>query len=91
MNVETTTSRFDTIKWLIVTVLVAVAVVGNSYFADQSLLYRVLGIVGPGCRGRPGCAADRQGGCFLDPGSRDRGLRFARWSGLPVRKPYRPP
>ena len=45
MSVETTTSRFDTIKWLIVFVLVAVAVVGNSYYSDQSLLYRVLGIV----------------------------------------------
>jgi preprotein translocase subunit SecE len=45
MSVETTASRFDTVKWLIVFALVAVAVVGNSYFADQSLLYRVLGIV----------------------------------------------
>ena len=45
MNVETTASRFDAVKWVIVFALVAVAVVGNSYFADQSLLYRVLGIV----------------------------------------------
>lgn len=45
MSVETTTSRFDTAKWVVVAVLVAAAVVGNSYFADQSLLYRVLGIV----------------------------------------------
>lgn len=45
MNVETTTSRFDTVKWTIVFILVAVAVVGNSYFSDQSLLYRVLGIL----------------------------------------------
>ena len=45
ISAEATTSRFDTIKWLIVTVLVAVAVVGNSYYSDQSLLYRVLGIL----------------------------------------------
>jgi preprotein translocase subunit SecE len=45
MSVETTTSRFDAVKWVIVFVLVAVAVVGNSYYADQSLLYRVLGIL----------------------------------------------
>jgi preprotein translocase subunit SecE len=45
MSVETTTSRFDGVKWSIVALLVAAAVVGNSYFADQSLLYRVLGIV----------------------------------------------
>ena len=45
MSVETTASRFDSVKWVIVLVLVAVAVVGNSYYADQSLLYRVLGIL----------------------------------------------
>jgi len=45
MSVETTASRFDSLKWVIVFILVAVAVVGNSYFADESLLYRVLGIL----------------------------------------------
>jgi preprotein translocase subunit SecE len=45
MSVETTPSRFDAVKWFIVFILVAVAVVGNSYFSDQSLLYRVLGIL----------------------------------------------
>ncbi len=48
MSVETTTSRFDTVKWIVVFALLAVGVVGNSYFADQSLLYRVLGIVALG-------------------------------------------
>ena len=45
MSVEATGSRFDSVKWVVVALLVAVAIVGNSYFADQSLLYRVLGIV----------------------------------------------
>ena len=45
MSVETTASRFDAVKWTVVIVLLAVAIVGNSYFSDQSLLYRVLGIV----------------------------------------------
>tara|TARA_R110001592_G_C13190233_1_gene752461 strand:- start:15155 stop:15517 length:363 start_codon:yes stop_codon:yes gene_type:complete len=45
MSVEPTASRFDAVKWIIVFALVAVAVVGNSYYADQSLLYRVLGIL----------------------------------------------
>ena len=45
MSVETTASRFDSIKWILVFILVGVAVVGNSYFSDQSLLYRVLGIL----------------------------------------------
>ena len=45
MSTETTASRFDGLKWLIVFALIGVAVVGNSYYADQSLLYRVLGIL----------------------------------------------
>jgi preprotein translocase subunit SecE len=48
MSVETTASRFDSVKWVVVAALVGVAVVGNSYFADQSLLYRVLGIIALG-------------------------------------------
>ena len=45
MSVETTASRFDSVKWAVVFILLAAGIVGNSYFADQSLLYRVLGIV----------------------------------------------
>ncbi len=45
MSEEAAASRFDSIKWVIVVALVAAAVIGNSYFSDQSLLYRVLGIV----------------------------------------------
>ena len=45
MGTEATASRFDTLKWVVVFGLVAVAVVGNSYFSEQSLLYQVLGIV----------------------------------------------
>ena len=45
MNVEATASRFDSVKWVVVALLLAAAIIGNSYFADQSLLYRVLGIV----------------------------------------------
>ena len=45
MSVDATTSRFDGLKWAVVFALVAVGVVGNSYFSDQSLLYRVLGLL----------------------------------------------
>ncbi len=45
MSAESTGSRLDGIKWLVVVALVAAAVLGNSFYADQSLLYRVLGIV----------------------------------------------
>ncbi len=38
--------RFDAIKWLFVIAVVAVGVVGNSYFSAEPLLYRVLSLLG---------------------------------------------
>lgn len=38
-------SRFDAIKWLLVVTLVVIGVVGNSYFAAESVFYRVLGLL----------------------------------------------
>ncbi len=38
-------SLIDRLKWLLVIALIAIAVVGNQYFSDFSLLYRVLAIV----------------------------------------------
>jgi preprotein translocase subunit SecE len=45
MSVDTPASKFDTAKWVVVFALVAVAVVGNSYYSEESLLYRVLAII----------------------------------------------
>lgn len=45
MSADAHVSRFDGLKWLVVASLVAIAVVGNSYFGNESLLYRVLAIV----------------------------------------------
>ena len=42
---ESKDSRHDIAKWSAVAVLVAVAVVGNQYFAAEPILYRVLVIV----------------------------------------------
>ncbi|MFG6665556.1 preprotein translocase subunit SecE [Halomonas sp. HNIBRBA4712] len=42
---EVQQSRHDGLKWAAVAVLLVVAVVGNTYFADVALLYRVLGVV----------------------------------------------
>ncbi|MBZ9539463.1 MULTISPECIES: preprotein translocase subunit SecE [Modicisalibacter] len=47
-NAEVQESRHDGLKWAVVVVLVALAVVGNAYFSDQALLYRVLGVVALG-------------------------------------------
>ena len=44
-NAEVQESRHDGLKWAVVVVLLVLAVVGNTYFADQPLLYRVLGVV----------------------------------------------
>ncbi|MGI9293271.1 MAG: preprotein translocase subunit SecE [Pseudomonadales bacterium] len=47
MNVkaEEQSGRFDAIKWILVGLVVAAGVAGNVLFADQSLLYRVLGLL----------------------------------------------
>ncbi|ATJ84439.1 preprotein translocase subunit SecE [Halomonas beimenensis] len=44
-NAEVQESRHDGLKWAVVVILLVLAVVGNAYFADQALLYRVLGVV----------------------------------------------
>lgn len=45
---EAKSSPFNILKWSLVVVLVAVAVVGNQYYSDESLLYRVLAMVAIG-------------------------------------------
>ncbi|MCM2973627.1 MULTISPECIES: preprotein translocase subunit SecE [Larsenimonas] len=45
---EVQESRHDALKWAVVVVLVAAIVVGNSFFSDLALLYRVLGITALG-------------------------------------------
>ncbi|WP_136066482.1 preprotein translocase subunit SecE [Modicisalibacter radicis] len=47
-NAEVQKSRHDGLKWTAAVILAALAVVGNSYFADQAMLYRVLGVVALG-------------------------------------------
>jgi preprotein translocase subunit SecE len=44
-KVEDQEFRLDGLKWLLVIALIAAGVVGNSYFSDMALLYRVLGLV----------------------------------------------
>lgn len=45
-TVEATSSTaLDSLKWLVVVLLVAVGVGGNWYYQDQSLLYRVIGLI----------------------------------------------
>jgi len=37
--------RLDAIKWLLVILLVAVGVYGNSHYSDQSILYRAVALL----------------------------------------------
>ncbi|SFC47056.1 protein translocase subunit secE/sec61 gamma [Marinospirillum celere] len=42
---EAQPARLDGFKWALVVLLVSAAVLGNMYFGDQPLLYRVAGVV----------------------------------------------
>ncbi|GAA3933308.1 preprotein translocase subunit SecE [Litoribacillus peritrichatus] len=44
-NIENQKSPLDIVKWVLVAALVSVAVVGNSVFSDESLLYRVIAVL----------------------------------------------
>lgn len=45
LNAEVQGARHDGLKWVVVVILLALAVVGNAWFTDIALLYRVLGVV----------------------------------------------
>ena len=47
MNAKVTSegSKFDALKWVLVIALLTVGVVGNSIYAEQSLFYRVVGLL----------------------------------------------
>ncbi|MGH8435853.1 MAG: preprotein translocase subunit SecE [Pseudomonas sp.] len=45
VKAEAKDSRFDLLKWLVVTALVVVGVVGNQFFSGEPILYRVLGLL----------------------------------------------
>ena len=42
---EAATSRLDSLKWLVVLALVAGGILGNSFYADQPILYRVIALL----------------------------------------------
>ncbi|MBJ7552466.1 preprotein translocase subunit SecE [Marinomonas ostreistagni] len=44
-SAETQESRGDVLKWAVVILLVAVAVIGNNYFSAESLLYRLIAVL----------------------------------------------
>ena len=42
---EAASNKLDGMKWLLVVVLLGAGIFGNSYFSDESLLYRVIAIL----------------------------------------------
>lgn len=44
-KVQNSGSKLDTLKWIVVALLVAAGVYGNSYFSGESVLYRVIGLL----------------------------------------------
>jgi preprotein translocase subunit SecE len=44
-KVKNTEYRLDSLKWVVVAIIVAAGVYGNSYFAAESMLYRVIGLL----------------------------------------------
>ena len=63
-NAEAKSSPLNVLKWILVVALVAAGVVGNQYFADESLLYRVLGLVAIGIVAVMIALATTQGAAF---------------------------
>ena len=44
-SAESQSGSLDGLKWLVVIALLAAGIGGNVYYADQSLLYRVIGLI----------------------------------------------
>lgn len=45
---ETSDSRFDILKWVVVAVIVCAGIYGNHYFAAEAVLYRAVALVALG-------------------------------------------
>lgn len=45
---ETSDNRLDVLKWIVVAVIVFVGIVGNHYFAAESVLYRAVALIALG-------------------------------------------
>ena len=44
-KVEAPEFRLDFVKWLVIVALIALAVLGNSYFSDKPVIVRVIGVI----------------------------------------------
>jgi len=65
-NVKTTEFKLDSLKWIIVVAIVAAGVYGNSYFAAESMLYRVIGLLALACVAGWIAAQTSKGSAFVN-------------------------
>jgi preprotein translocase subunit SecE len=63
---ESTSSALNGIKWVVIIAILAAAVVGNGYYAELPLIYRVLGIVAASVVALFVASTTEQGTALLD-------------------------
>ena len=66
MDVKNQSVTGDVFKWMLACILAIAAVAGNIYFAEQSLLYRVMGILLVSGFALGIAAYTRQGAAFIE-------------------------
>jgi len=79
-NAQENNSRFDSLKWLLVVAVVGAAAWGNTQYAGEPLLYRVIAILALAAVGVAIALQTSQGGAFwtLAKGSRSE-IRKVVW------------
>jgi len=64
-SAKTTEFKLDSLKWIVVAAIVGAGVYGNSYFAAESMLYRVMGLLVLACLAGWIAAQTSKGSAFL--------------------------
>lgn len=64
-KVKNTEYKLDSLKWIVVALLIAAGVYGNSYFAAESMLYRVIGLLVMACIAGWIAAQTSKGSAFI--------------------------
>ena len=64
-SAKTTGFKLDSLKWIVVAAIVGAGVYGNSYFAAESMLYRVIGLLVLACFAAWIAAQTSKGSAFV--------------------------
>ena len=64
-SAKTTEFKLDSLKWIVVAAIVGAGVYGNSYFAAESMLYRVIGLLVLACVAGWIAAQTSKGSAFI--------------------------